>query len=122
MNADFDSLRELFRTMHQQLGYFGEDEAKPVEHVSFRLGLTAPLPEVPILQESQAHRVEPRQIRLYNARQWHQATLLSRSVMACGQSVEGPALLDDPTSTLFLPPKWLALRDASDNLILTAKE
>jgi N-methylhydantoinase A len=122
MNADFDSLRELFGQMHQRLFYFGADAAKPVEHVSFRLGLTAPLPEVPILQESQAHRVEPRQIRLYNARQWHQATLLSRSVMACGQSVEGPALLDDPTSTLFLPPKWLALRDASDNLILTAKE
>jgi N-methylhydantoinase A len=36
-----------------------------------------------------------------------------------GEAVPGPALLEDPTSTLLVPPGWTARRDASDNMILT---
>jgi len=33
--------------------------------------------------------------------------------------VTGPALLEDPTSTLFLPAGWQAVRDPHDNTVMT---
>ena len=115
-------MRELFGAMHQKLFFFGAEDAKPIEFVSFRLGLTAPLAEVPILNEQEAHRLEPRKIDVYDGRAWHKAQLMSRSDMRPGVPVPGPALLDDPTSTLLVPTEWSAARDGNDNIILTQVE
>lgn len=120
--ADGASLKVLFGQLHQKLFFFGAEASKPIEYVSFRLGLTAPLREVPILAESDERRVEPRDIRLFSGRQWHDARLMSRASMPVGQVIRGPALLDDPTSTLLVPPGWSAARDAHDNLILNDEE
>ena len=35
--------------------------------------------------------------------------------------ITGPALLEDPTSTLYVPAGWTARRDANDNTILERK-
>jgi N-methylhydantoinase A len=116
--ADGASLRELFGQLHQKLFFFGAETSKPIEYVSFRLGLTAPLPQVPVLRESDERRVESRDIQLFSGRQWHSARLMSRAALPVGEVLQGPALLDDPTSTLLVPPGWNAMRDACDNLIL----
>lgn len=115
-------LRELFGAMHQKLFFFGAEDSKPIEFVSFRLGLTAPLTEIPLLAEQDAHRVEPRKIDIFDGRAWHTAQLMSRSDMRIGEPLPGPALLDDPTSTLLVPPRWVAERDRNDNIILTQAE
>lgn len=115
-------LRELFGAMHQKLFFFGAEDAKPIEFVSFRLGLTAPLAEVPVLSEQEAHRLEPRPIDIYDGRARHTAKLMSRSDMRAGVSLAGPALLDDPTSTLLVPQGWCATRDGNDNIILNQVE
>ncbi len=115
-------LRQLFGAMHQKVFFFGAEDSKPIEFVSFRLGLTAPLEEVPVLCEQRDHRIESRLIDIFDGRSWHQAQLLSRSDMQLGVPVAGPALLDDPTSTLLVPAGWQAVRDANDNIILTHRE
>ncbi|MEI2415239.1 hydantoinase/oxoprolinase family protein [Orrella sp. JC864] len=117
-----EQLRELFGAMHQKLFFFGAHSDKPIEIVSFRLGLTAPLKELPVLAEPQGGSVAEREIDLYDGRAWHKARLLSRSAMRPGMTVPGPALLDDPTSTLLVPQGWSARRDAADNIILTMQE
>jgi len=116
---DGKRLRDLFGAMHQKLYFFGADDDKPIEYVSFRLGLTAPLKSVPQLQESEAHFTEPRTIELFDRGQWRQATLISRSAMKLDEQLCGPALLEDSTSTLLVPSGWQARRDANDNMILT---
>ncbi|MGE3844698.1 MAG: hypothetical protein AB7I50_24290, partial [Vicinamibacterales bacterium] len=117
-----DRLRELFGAIHQKLFYFGAEASKPIEFVSFRLGLTAPLADVPVLAEPEGHRVEPRKIQIFDGRSWHSAQLMSRADMKLGEPLAGPALLDDPTSTLLVPLGWWAERDANDNIILTHAE
>lgn len=121
-SANGASLKAMFGELHQKLFFFGAEASKPIEYVSFRLGLTAPLPELPILQESGEHRVEARDIELHIGRRWHAARLMSRVSMNVGESLKGPALLDDPTSTLLVPAGWSAVRDANDNLILSEEE
>lgn len=121
-SADGASLKAMFGELHQKLFFFGAEASKPIEYVSFRMGLTAPLPELPILQESIEHRVEARDIQLHIDRRWHSACLMSRASMNVGEPLKGPALLDDPTSTLLVPAGWSAVRDANDNLVLSEEE
>lgn len=114
-------LRELFGNAHQKLFFFGAEGDKPIEFVSFRLGLTAPLREIPLLAEPEGQRLMPRRIPIFDNRRQHEASLASRADLRVGVAIEGPALLDDPTSTLFVPIGWQAQRDANDNVVLTRK-
>jgi len=113
------TLRELFGQMHQKLFFFGAEDDKPIEYVSFRLGITAPLAALPPLQESDARDAGERDVELFDAGAWRKAKLISRAAMKMDVALPGPALLEDPTSTLLVPMGWQARRDGADNIILT---
>lgn len=117
-----EKLRELFGQMHQKLFFFGAEDNKPIEYVSFRLGITSPLGAIPQLQESEAHIAVERDVELFDSGEWRQAKLISRAAMVVDATLPGPALLEDPTSTLLVPTGWQARRDAADNIILTRTE
>jgi N-methylhydantoinase A len=112
-------LRRLFGEAHERVYFFGAELAKPIEIVSFRLGSTVPSGETPLLTEAEDAVVPPSPIELYVDRAWRAGRLASRVALPRGEAVPGPALLEDPTSTLLVPPGWTARRDASDNMILT---
>ena len=116
-----ERMRAYFAEMHQKLFFFGADDNKPIEVVSFRLGLTEKLKDLPILTESSEAGVASREIDMYEGRAWRKAQLISRASMKQNETVCGPALLDDPTSTLLVPTDWVAHRDQSDNIILQHK-
>lgn len=118
----YDQLRTLFGDMHQKLFFFGAEDDKPIEYVSFRLGLTAPLKSTPQLSEPEAHFAEEREIDLFDQGQWRKAKMISRAAMKVGVALQGPAILEDSTSTLLVPAGWQATRDENDNMILTLKE
>ena len=99
--------------------FFGGASAKPVELVSFRLGMTLVLEDVPVLSESDATIDHNSEIEVYTDRAWRKGRLTSRASLVAGEPVTGPALLEDPTSTLFLPAGWQAVRDLHDNTIMT---
>ncbi len=115
-------LRDLFGMMHQKLFFFGAEDDKPIEYVSFRLGLTAPLKAVPQLFESEVHFAEEREIEIFDDGAWRKAKMISRAAMTVGEALQGPAILEDSTSTLLVPSGWQAQRDANDNMILTLWE
>lgn len=117
-----ERLRGLFGAIHQKLFFFGAEGSKPIEFVSFRLGLTAPLAHVPVLKEPEGPGIEPRTIDIFDGHTWHKAQFRSRSRLPLNEPVTGPALLDDPTSTLLVPLGWQAVRDSNDNVILTHAE
>lgn len=117
-----ETLRGLFGQMHQKLFFFGAEDNKPIEYVSFRLGITSPLGAIPQLQESEAHIAVERDVELFDRGEWRQAKLISRAAMEADAALPGPALLEDPTSTLLVPTGWQARRDAADNIILTRTE
>ena len=111
-------LRELFGAAHQRVYFFGAALDKAVEIVSFRMGLTSPLKEMPVLRESAEFHVPEREIEMFDARVRRRGRLMSRSALVQGARISGPALLLDPTSTLLVPSGWTAERDGNDNVIL----
>jgi N-methylhydantoinase A/oxoprolinase/acetone carboxylase beta subunit len=58
---------------------------------------------------------------MFDDRAWRKGQLLSRSALKMSKQVAGPALLEDPTSTLLVPSGWAASRDKNDNTILRRK-
>ena len=43
---------------------------------------------------------------------------MSRGALEPAAVIDGPALFEDPTSTIFVPLGWSAEADAHDNMIL----
>ncbi len=113
-----DAIRTRFAEAHQRVYFFGGNAEKPIEFVSFRLGLTAPLKELPLLAETETGASAETRIRVYDAKAWHMGRLKSRASLSLEDRIAGPALLEDPTSTLYVPIGWTARRDANDNTIL----
>jgi N-methylhydantoinase A len=112
-------VRERFREAHHRVYFFRGDVSKPVEFVSFRLGVTASLCELPLLAETETGRPLDHAIDFFDDRRWWRGRLLSRARMREGMEVAGPALLEDPTSTVFVPAGWVAMRDGADNTVMT---
>ena len=116
--VDRELISRMFGQAHEKIYFFGADSDKPIEFVSFRLGITAELGELPLLQEERSYRVPRGEIELFDRRRAWQGTLLSRSDLAAGETLSGPLLLEDPTSTLFVPAGWQAVTDDQQNLVL----
>ncbi len=112
---------ERFREAHHRVYFFGGEAAKPVEFVSFRLGVTLPLDALPILHETETGEMLDSRIDLYEGRAWRQGRLLARARIGPGESIPGPALLEDPTSTVLVPEGWSASRDEADNTVITRR-
>ncbi len=115
------ALRAAFGEAHQRVFFFGAEAGKPVEIVSFRLGLTVPVGNLPLLAEPDAHVVDARDLRIHDEQTWRDGRMMGRSGMVAGQVYCGALLLDDPTSTLYVPEGWQAVRDAVDNIIVTKR-
>jgi N-methylhydantoinase A len=114
-------VRQRFGEAHQRVYFFGGEAAKPIEFVSFRLGVVAPLEELPLLAETKAAEAPARPIRIFDGKTWHDAHLLRRSALGQKQFISGPALIEDPTSTLYVPSGWTARLDAHDNITLNRR-
>jgi len=116
-----EAVRARFNETHQRIFFFGGESTKPCEFVSFRMGMRLPLAELPLLEESDSGAVKQAPIEIYEGRSWQTGLLKSRASIGAKQVVKGPALLEDPTSTLLVPRGWSARRDAADNTILERK-
>ena len=114
-------IAQRFGEEHHKVYFFGGDSDKPVEFVSFRLGFRVPLKDLPLLSEEKSAARETKSISMFDERRWQDGKLMSRASLKPGKSTPGPALLEDPTSTLILPSGWSAMRDENDNTILKRK-
>jgi N-methylhydantoinase A len=111
-------VRQRFGQAHHRVYFFGGEAGRPIEFVSFRLGLAAPLGELPLLGVAQEGLRPPRAIRIFEGKSWRNAQLLMRGALRAAEPTPGPALIEDPTSTLYIPSGWTARPDANDNTIL----
>ena len=113
-----ERLRAIFAEAHQRIFFHGASSDKPIEAVSFRLRVSAPVGSIPVLTETHEHQTPEMAIEIFDDRRRHACRVMSRGALEPGTAVDGPALFEDPTSTIFAPLGWSAEVDVNDNLIL----
>jgi N-methylhydantoinase A len=112
-------LLERFSDGHRRVFFHGARPRQAAEIVSFRLGVIAPNERVPALRGLAGPAASPpRRLRICERDREVDCLLAGRQGLAPGAPVPGPAILDDVTSTIFVPSGWRAEVDPGDNLIL----
>ena len=119
-NLTAEELLEGFSRAHRQALFHSASQQKDVEIVSFRLGLTQPVQRTPVRWEPPDGRADAAEAhRILVGTRGMDCALSTRWALAAGKALPGPAILEDVTSTLFVPPGWQARADGHANLILT---
>ncbi len=100
---------DAFHRAHQQRFGFLRLEA-PVEAVTLRASASAPVPRSPLsrLATADGPAVPNETCRVYHGGHWIEAPLHLRHTLCAGQTILGPAIIVEYSSTTWLPPRWLA--------------
>jgi N-methylhydantoinase A len=112
-----EALLERFEQAHREMFAFGDASRDPVEIVSFRVGASALPGEVPALVSADGDEERVQCSEIYENGSRKACTVLSRAALARDGCV-GPALIEDDTSTIFVPEGWHGMIDSQDNLVL----
>ena len=112
-----DVLMERFVDAHEKLYMHGSAGRQRAEIVAFRLSAASPAPELPSAVTGGDGAVPFREHLIFDN---GEATcrLGSRSSLREGEMVSGPAVLEDVTSTIFVPIGWHATQDSCANLVM----
>jgi N-methylhydantoinase A len=112
---DEEALIERFNEAHHRIFEFAESSANRIEIVSFRLGASIPPETLPSLRATPALHVGE-SATIFDRGESVECELLNRlQVPATPRS--GPILIEDETSTIYIPQGWLVHLDANQNLI-----
>ena len=112
------SIAECFHQQHHAVFEFDERGRQECEIISIRVGGSVtppPLPESLFIQPSAE---EPESVSIFEQGRKQQAQVRTRSL----DLVHGPSVLEDGTSTIFLPEGWYAKADTQGNLMMTNGE
>jgi len=111
-----DELINNFREAHHRVFEFDHGSAGQCEVVSFRVSAAISPALVPALPGAADSTTPVTEITIVEHDEQQQCMRQKRGALS---SFRGPCLVEDKTSTLFVPSGWLARLDDADNLILT---
>jgi N-methylhydantoinase A len=117
-------LRERFVSLHRQLFGYG-DPAAPLEVVATRCRTIGHVPHPSWREWPVASPGPARTSRLvhFQARGGFVETpVFDREALAVDQVIEGPAIIEEWTTTIVVPPRWSVRTEQLGNLILTRSE
>lgn len=117
--GDRDAMRAAFEA--EYLRQYGRTEpALPVECVSWQVVVSGPVPALR-LDAAAATPAAPRSRPAWfpEAGGFVDTPVIDRAGLRVGDTVEGPALVEERESTLVLPPGTRARRDAAGNLVVS---
>ena len=102
---------------HQRYGFHDEDSA--VELTTLRLSITAALPPLPPLRIAAPDVVpQAEQRTVWLNERWQQASVWQRTSLQAGQTLTGPALVEQDDTTIVVLGGWQATTDTQGNLLI----
>ncbi|MCZ6531454.1 MAG: hypothetical protein O7A08_00660, partial [SAR324 cluster bacterium] len=117
-----DGLLAAFSEAHHRVFFHDMAHRKAAEIVSFRLGLTQTTGHRAILRKAKAPRGgKSTNHSIFVGRGKVRVHLLNRGELHRGKAVKGPAIVEDVTSTIFVPAGWSARVATGANLVLTRR-
>ncbi|MFC4116862.1 hydantoinase/oxoprolinase family protein [Nonomuraea zeae] len=119
---DARAIAEAFHAEHERL-YGFRDQNAPIELGTARLGVVAPVAELPPAAAPRGTGspgpAGHRQVLLAGA--WHEAGVYLRAALGVGDVFAGPAIVEQDDTTVVVPPGWSGDVDGAGNLHLRRK-
>lgn len=112
-----ESLLEAFSAEHHKIYRHGAGTRTRIEIVSFRVGLHVEQADVPALVTPRPATTRDEACEVYEAGAMIAARVVSRSLLR-DRALEGPAVVEDTTATLWVPAGWSAFDDPQGNLVM----
>ena len=111
-----DAMRAGFAKAHQaRFGFTPENARLIIDLITAEaIGATGESPDLPVTTATSA----PRTVRMFSQGTWQDIPLVDRASLALGDTINGPAILSEPTGTNVLEHGWQAEVVESGNLIL----
>lgn len=117
---DAAALTELFHQAHEKV-YSFRDPSSSVEITAARLCVVGEIP--PIALPRLSSNAQPRAVHarrnLFLEGNYIAAVVYQRDDLRCGQSLSGPAIVQQEDTTTVVLPGWSATVDALGNLLIT---
>jgi N-methylhydantoinase A len=110
-----DELIMTFREAHHRVFEFDHGSGGQCEVVSFRVSAAIPPAQLPTLSAPTVTSTSVTEIEIVEHEQRQTCVRQKRGAL---RSFQGPSLVEDDTSTLFVPSGWQAQLDDANNLIL----
>ena len=112
-----ETLRASFHAAHEKLFEFAGDLDQPCEIVSIRVGGSVPPSDVPypsssVVSTSRAFD----QAQIFEGGREVIATVIPRANLE--GIVHGPVIMEDETSTIYVPEQWQCWHDDAHNLVI----
>ena len=119
--GDAHAFLERFAAAHRrEYGY--DIPGKPVEIVNCRLRAVGCVPKAPLADRSPARGVAAaigrRTVYCGAAHGWLDAPIYARGALGAGHAIDGPAIIEEMSSTVVLGPDQQALVDRIGNLLV----
>lgn len=119
-----EEIATAFTQAHQRVFEFSKPPEKPVEIVTFRMGARAATGSLPTVTASapQSEVVDANEtIDITENGRQYTCRLIRRDSLSEVAS-PGPLLLEDGTSTIYIPSGWTAVRNDNNHLILQGED
>jgi N-methylhydantoinase A len=115
-SGDAAQIAAAFKSAHHRVFEFSEAADRPCEVVSMRVGGAVAPSAFP---DEETHAVSTdasAPVRLFEQGQWHDGKAMTRGTKSQAQ---GPTIVEDGTSTIYVPVGWSANEHPSGALVLT---
>src|SRR5215475_8034507 len=114
----YADLADEFAAAHRRIYFHGGEPGRKVEIVGLRFGVRRRLESLPDFRERSSRLAHPGEIAVWTAQGAVKTKLVDAVALEPGQAIEGAAMIEGYSSTLWVPPSWRVERDKPGNLIM----
>ncbi|MEM8663536.1 MAG: hydantoinase/oxoprolinase family protein [Pseudomonadota bacterium] len=117
---DADAVVELFHREHEKT-YGFRDLDSGIEITTLRVRAIGEVPPLalPSLPDTTRAPAAERSRPVFIAGAWQDVPVHSRATLTAGDALDGPVIVEQPDTTVFMLPGWAATVDRKGNLIAT---
>ncbi len=108
---------DLFNTEHHRLYGFVEPDSA-VQITTLRLSVVGRVEQIGLPQSVPGDLPKPRAVRRMHYQDWRDVPVYDRSAIGSGATLDGPAIVEQPDTTVVILPGWRAVSDTLGNLLI----
>ncbi len=111
---------DLFNAEHKRLYGFQETDSD-LEVTNLRLSVIGLVDRWKLKISEKIKSIQQVNERLVYWQGWHKTPIFSRDTLTPSSVIDGMAIIEQPDSTIFVPPEWQAHLDEDQNILITRK-